>query len=159
MSEHQYAENLNRARSLAKDIPKTPRAALKEVASLLTQLNPFMDWLYGIALALALLKDILDFTLIGSLPVIGTVITIMISLSIGFIMLLTGSFFSARWARRLGVLLAGTGVELFFGLNFFPIETFIVVMVFHMTLKQRKEKSDQAKKEMQAAEMQQNYAT
>lgn len=135
-----YADNLNRARNLAGNIPKNPAQAVKSAlqkTSLMLYFNPFIDWLYGIALAIALLKDILDFVGIGSLPAIGTVITIVASLSIGFIMLITGSLFTARWARRVGILLAGSVIEIIFGINFLPIETTIVILVFYMTLKSR----------------------
>lgn len=142
MSEEQTADQLAKVRSLAKQVRKNPRQALKEavkITSLVQYVNPFMDWLYGIALAVAILKDILDFVGIGSLPAIGTVITIMTSFVIGFIMFMTGSFFTARWARRVGILLVGSFVEIIFGVNFLPVETTIVILVFYMTLKSRAE--------------------
>jgi hypothetical protein len=140
-ADYAHAANLQNIR---RNIPTSPIAAAKSVAgavSLTRYINPFMDWLFGIALALALLKDILDFVGIGSLPAIGTVVTIIVSLSIGFIMLLTGSLATARWVRRVGILLFGSLVEIVFGLNFLPVETTIVIIVFYMTLKSRAEEA------------------
>lgn len=99
-------------------------------------LNPFMDWLYGIALALAILKDILDFTGLGSLPLIGTVITLMVSLFIFMVMFLTGSGAKRKMARY-SILMGGTLVEFIFGIDFLPIETLIVILVFRITLQER----------------------
>ena len=80
------ADKLQEARQSVK---KNPIKKIKEVAEALSlgqYFNPFIDWLYGIALSLAILKDILDLAMIGSLPGIGSIITAMISITIGFIM-------------------------------------------------------------------------
>lgn len=113
--------------------------------SLMKYFDPFMDWFYGIALCLAIFKDISDFVGLGSLPVIGTLITFAVSFTIGLIMFLTGSGgkrgnakrIVKSLAKRYGTLVAGTGVEMFFGLNFFPIETAMVAVVFYLTLQER----------------------
>jgi len=116
-----------------------------DAVSLMKYFDPFMDWLFGIALCFALFKDVSDFVGIGSLPVIGTLVTFAVSFIIGMIMFITGSGgkrgnakrIVKSLAKRYGTLAAGTGVEMFFGLNFFPIETAIVVIVFYLTLKER----------------------
>ncbi|MDX9913580.1 MAG: hypothetical protein RBS77_03310 [Candidatus Moranbacteria bacterium] len=100
--------------------------------------------IYGLAVSLALFKDILDLAFIGSLPAIGTVITFCISIAIGFILLLGGVSVSRRkvarrMTRRFLILIAGTLVEgIFFGLNFFPVETMTVLIIYWMELADRK---------------------
>ena len=140
-------------RELRRNLPTSPLKAAKSVAgslSLSRYINPFMDWLFGIALALAILKDILDFVGIGSFPAIGTVVTFIVSATIGFIMILTGSFSTARWARRAVILLGGTLVEFVFGIDFLPVETAIVILVFKSTLEGRRLKQqERATKEAQ----------
>lgn len=115
---------------------KAQIAASFKLISLTKYFDPFMDWMYGTALALAIFKDISDFVGLGSLPVIGTLITFGVSFTIGFIMFITGSGTKKRLARY-GVLAVGTAVEMFFGLNFFPIESFMVMAVFYLTLRGR----------------------
>jgi len=113
--------------------------------SLMKYFDPFMDWMFGIALCLALFKDISDFVGLGSLPVIGTLITGGVSFIIGGIMFLTGSTGKVANAKRIakslikkwGTLIAGTAIEMLFGLNFFPIETLVVAVVFYLTLQER----------------------
>lgn len=86
---------------------------------------------YMPALAVALLKDLLDLALIGSLPGIGTVITFCFSLAIFFLLLLAGSGKSYPLSRKGKLLLVGTIVEgVLFGLNFLPIETITVYLIY-----------------------------
>lgn len=100
--------------------------------------------IYGVALALALFKDILDLVFIGSWPVIGTVITFCVSIAIGCVLLFDGISISQRkmarrMTRRFLVLIAGTMVEgILFGLNFFPFETITVGIIYWMSLVDRK---------------------
>lgn len=124
--------------SQAKELYKKMRPRL----SLIGSIDPFTDWLFGIALSLALLKDILDWSLLGSLPLIGTLITFLVSVSIAFIMLITGSRGKSKVAKslikRFLVLISGTFVEMIvFGINFLPIESIVVMIVFYMTLVER----------------------
>jgi hypothetical protein len=145
----QHAERLRDARkNLPKKFKDKARFVAKKV-SLLNQLNPYLDWLYGIALSAAMLKDILDLVVIGSLPVIGTVITLMATITIWAVMIITGSAFKAfrkrRLIKRYGLLAVGTLVEMVFGIDFLPIETCMVVYIFVSVLQDRrdaKEKSD-----------------
>lgn len=149
-AEHfQHMERLNDAR---KGLPKKFKDKAKFVASqaaLMSYFNPYLDWLYGIALSAALLKDILDLVAIGSLPGIGTVITLMATVTIWAVMIITGSAFKAIKKRRLimryGVLAAGTLIEMIFGIDFLPIETAMVIYIFISALEDRrdaKQKSD-----------------
>lgn len=137
------ASNTNQSRS-----PQTNTQKIKDTfnaVSLIKYFDPFMDWMYGIALCLAIFKDVSDFVGLGSLPLIGTLITFAVSFIIGMIMFITGSGGKMGTTKRVikslikryGTLVAGTGVEMFFGLNFFPIETFMVALVFYLTLQER----------------------
>lgn len=65
--------------------------ALFERSSLGEYIDPFMDFMYGIALTLAIFKDIADFIGLGSLPIIGTLITFFVSFIIWMVMFLTRS--------------------------------------------------------------------
>ncbi|HCP08576.1 MAG TPA: hypothetical protein DIT25_02135 [Candidatus Moranbacteria bacterium] len=144
ISQEEKEERADRLRTIRRGLPKKSSAkagAIAESLSLMHFYNPWMDWLYGIALSLALMKDILDFVGFGSLPLLGTAVTLVVSFSIFFIMLITGSFSQAKWAKRVGVLTAGTLAESLFGINFLPVETIIVVIVFRMTLQARQKKA------------------
>ena len=155
--ENEFKDNLEKARSASAMIKDAnPRGVAKATINemrvamgLSKHINPFMDWLFGIALSLAIVKDVLDFVGIGSLPAIGTAVTLCISFAIGLIMFLTGSRGARKAARgalkRFGVLAGGTGAEMFFGINFFPIETAIVIIVFYMTLRERAMESKEEK--------------
>lgn len=109
--------------------------------------------IYGLAVVLALFKDILDFAFIGSLPAIGTVVTFCVSMAIGFILLFDGISSSQRkvarrMTRRFLILIAGTMVEgIFFGLNFFPFEVMTVLIIYWMSLADRKAESRAIKQE------------
>lgn len=165
MPNEEHMHRANALKEIRKKLPKNPAQAARFLANkalLAKYLNPFIDWLYGIALSAALLKDILDFVGIGSLPAIGTVVTIMASIVIWTVMIITGSSFKAIKKRRLilryGVLFGGTLIEVLFGINFIPVETAVVIYVFVSTLEDRRdaeiraeEKSARQLAQMQAA--------
>lgn len=118
--------------------------AAKNLVTAPTNIQAMDVPIYGIAFSLALFKDLLDLAFIGSLPAIGTIITFCISIAIGFVLLFDGISSSQRKvARRMTkkflVLIAGTLAEgILFGLNFFPIETFTVFIIFWMSLMERR---------------------
>lgn len=86
---------------------------------------------YMPALLVALMKDILDLVFIGSLPGIGTIVTFCFSLLIFFLLMLAGSGTSYSLARKGALLLAGTLAEgVLFGLNFLPIETITIFLIY-----------------------------
>lgn len=135
---------------MAKDLYKV--ATPLGVASLLKYVDWFKDWLYMIALMFAIAKDIVDFVGIGSLPAIGTVISICCSIMIFLLMLLAGSGGKARFAKKYMnkfiVLIAGTLAEaVLFGLNFLPIETATVIVIYIMVLVERKQEKESEDKE------------
>lgn len=162
MSIEQNIEHANKLKELRKDMGKSPLKKARYVAgkvALMKYFNPYMDWLYGIALSAALLKDIVDLVGIGSLPAIGTVITLMASITIFAVMFITGNFFKKRWAKKIGVVFMGTAVEIIFGLNFLPVETAIVIIVFYLALDDRRKEAEAAeKKKAQAASQHAHYS-
>lgn len=162
MSIEQNIEHANKLKELRKNMGKSPLKKAKYVAgkvALMKYFNPYMDWLYGIALSAALLKDIVDLVGVGSLPLIGTAVTVMASITIFAVMLITGNFFKKRWARKIGVVFMGTAVEIIFGLNFLPVETAIVIIVFYMALDDRRIVAEAAEKKRAQTENQRtNYS-
>lgn len=93
--------------------------------------------LYMPAFVLAAIKDLLDWVLIGSLPVIGTIITFMFGITIFLCLLLVktnGSVADSRFVIwRAVIMLCGTAAEGFiFGLNFLPIQTIVILIIFLM---------------------------
>lgn len=125
----------------------------KDVATAPTEVKITDIPIYGLAVALALFKDILDFAFIGSLPAIGTVVTFCVSIAIGMVLLFDGISSSQRkvarrMTRRFLILIAGTLVEgIFFGLNFFPFEVITVLIIYWMSLADRKAESRAIKQE------------
>lgn len=108
------------------------------------------DWPYFVAWLLALFKDLLDLVGVGSLPAVGTAITICVSIAVYFLSLLvdTGrSKMVTKTFTRVIILLSGTTVELFFGLNFIPWETVAVSMMYLLILQERKTEKKNKKKE------------
>lgn len=92
---------------------------------------------YVPALAVALFKDILDLVLIGSLPGIGTVVTLIFSMLIFMLLMLSGSSHKYPMQKKGVMLLLGTLTEsFFFGLNFLPIETLTVLAIYWSDKKQ-----------------------
>lgn len=131
------ADMADTAKTLAE--ASTPAGAF----SLWSQVSIFEDIPYVIAFGAAILKDALDLAFIGSLPGIGTVITICASILIFFMMLLSGAGQKKKMAKGMikkGLtLIGGTIAEMIgFGLNFFPIETATVLLVYLMELADRK---------------------
>jgi hypothetical protein len=147
MSEAKNKINLSEARQNSPSgiVDKAKKIAeiAKNPVGLLSQVSIFNDIPYIVAFGMAILKDILDLAVIGALPGIGTVLTIIASITIFFMMLLSGSGSSKKMAGGMikkGLVLAGgTIFEMVgFGLNFFPMETATVLLVYLMELADRK---------------------
>jgi hypothetical protein len=98
-----------------------------------------LDWLYGIALTLAIFKDLLDAV---SLGILGLITTFFISFIIWMIMFLTGSGLKRKVAkyviRRYGALIIASLFEMLLGVNILPGTTLMVVIVFYLTLQERR---------------------
>lgn len=155
----QAQENIKAAKNLIKNA--TPWG----IASLFFQMKFFSDWMYGLALLAAIFKDVLDIlnaTGIGYFIVV--VATFLASIFIAMMMLL-GSFSNGsgraqqKMIRSWLILLGGTTTELLFGVNFLPIETATVLIIYALLLSSRKQ--GQEEKRNQApdyGETQENYA-
>jgi len=163
-----HAENLKAARAgsfkkSAQNVKKNIKAAANAV-SLMAYLEPFTDWLFGIALILAIIKDIFDLinnALIAAfgigIPLI-VVFTAIVSLAIGFIMLLTGSSGKRKTAKKIAqglfkrflLLVGASSVEAVPAISLLPFESLIVIIIFWLTLVERK-KNAEAQKEQVAA--------
>lgn len=133
--------------------PLTIARKAKDTVTAPTEIQAMDIPIYGLAIALALFKDILDLGVIGALPAIGTVITFCVSIAIGFLLLFDGISSSQRkvarrMTRRFLILIAGTLAEgILFGLNFFPVETITVVIIYWMSLMDRKAETRAAKQQ------------
>lgn len=176
--EQQYKDQLEWARheNTAKKI-KTVSGTVRDIASkrkeikkrmskvisamsLSNYIRPFDDWVFGIALSFAILKDISDLTGLGSLPVIGTIITFFVSAIIFFSLLIAGSGSKKNLAKNLvkkyGTLAIGTLVEFIFGIDFLPIETCVVILTFFFVLRERQETAEE--QALENSTQQENYA-
>lgn len=88
----------------------------------------------------ALLKDMLDLVGVGSLPGIGTVVTFCFSFLIWMLLTLfdrssRGVGSNIQMARGLVVLGFGLVEAVGFGLNFLPIETTMVIVLYQLAKK------------------------
>ena len=169
LSAEEKIHRANQLKDLRKNLGRSPLQKAKSVAkkvspfhtvALINYFNYWLDWLYGIALSVAILKDILNYTGLGSLPGIGTVLTWMASITIFAIMLITGNTGKAKWARRIGVWLFATFLEMIFGIDFIPWETFMVIIVYWMVLDDRRTTAEakKAAQEETARQRQMAYA-
>jgi hypothetical protein len=85
--------------------------------------------------AIAFLKDLLDFVGIGSLPAIGTVVTACFAFLIWILMTLfdrSGGKQSNKMARGLVLMFFSLVEAVGFGLNFLPLETLTVSILYMM---------------------------
>lgn len=92
-------------------------------------------FLYGGVGTIALFKDLLDLILVGSLPGIGTVITICLSFLIWILLAVfdrssSGTRGNMQMTRGLVVIFFGLVEAVGFGLNFLPIETLMVFFLY-----------------------------
>lgn len=114
--------------------------------SLMGKVHPLTDIPYFFAILAALLKDGLDLVGIGSLPAIGTVITVCDSLFIMMMMFLGNimheehdrTIFQSVLLKQFGVLIFTTIVEFIFGLDLAPFQTVGVVLIYSFALAARK---------------------
>lgn len=85
----------------------------------------------------ALLKDLLDFVGVGSLPAIGTVVTICFTFLIWMLLSLfdrSSQYTRSNMHLTRGLVVIGFGLveAIGFGLNFLPIETAMVIVLYQM---------------------------
>ncbi len=106
---------------------------------------------FGLA-AIALLKDLLDFAGIGSLPGIGTVVTMCFAFLIWILMTVfdrSGGKSNRVMGRSLVLLFASLVEDIGFSLNFLPIETLTVIVLYTMARKAAKQEEQRLQKEEQ----------
>ncbi len=156
-----HAANLNTARkgSLKNSAKKAKKAVVDtiNVFALLKYIDPFIDWLFGIAIILAILKDLLDIvnTALIAAGGIGEMLIILftffISVFIFLVMVITGSVGKVKMTRgavKKILLVLGTAlVEAIPAIDLLPMETILVFVVIWMTLKNRKEAAQEKKAE------------
>jgi len=135
------SNELKNAENLAMDASKlaTPMGAV----SLMSHIRPIADIPYFAAIGVAILKDLSDLVLIGSLPGLGSAITVCASIFIFMMMLLVGGGAKQKIANSLmkkgGIQIGATIIEVVMpGINFVPIMTATVIAVYIMTLSERK---------------------
>jgi len=105
--------------------------------------NPFLDWLWGIAFSLALLKDICDYFLDPLVPfgmILASIFSVCATAIIFLIMYLTGArFFEKTFVKNLAVPLVIFIIEWFFpGLRFIPGLTINVFLLCYFVLLMRR---------------------
>jgi hydrogenase-4 membrane subunit HyfE len=174
MSDEQqnHSSNLKAAqasslKNSAKNLKKSVKA-VANVVSLMTYINPFMDWLFGIALIFAIIKDIMDIIDTALVPVGGVgaalifITTFVCSMIIGFVMILTGSsskkkaakeqakglLKNSKWLVKLLLLLGVSLVEMIPAIDLLPTESIAVILIVIMTLKERRATAEAEKEEM-----------
>jgi hypothetical protein len=162
-NQQDHANNLkiSRAGTLKNSVQQTKKGAKAAMSgiSLMGQINPFVDWLFAIALMAAMLKDILDIvnTALIAAGGIGAalifIFTLMTSAIIAVVMILTGASGKAKAARKIAkrimILVTATLVELIPGVDILPLETVVVIVIFWLTLVERKMGSAQEKETAQ----------
>ncbi|HAI73959.1 MAG TPA: hypothetical protein DCS28_03775 [Candidatus Moranbacteria bacterium] len=167
----EYKNNLNQERSsnqprnkLSSDNNK--RAAASQAFSLIGFIE-IIDIFFIVAIMTAVLKDVLDFLAVGSIPVIGTALTFMASITIIAAMFICGSRSSSKSkgkkitekiAKKWGTLAGGTIFEMLFGLNFIPVETITAFVIYIFILQERKEAAEERQQEREMAGMTGGYA-
>jgi|GEM_PF-1802060 len=115
--------------------------------SLIAQASLLSDWMYGLALIAAILKDLLDLLEVtGILYLIIIVATFLCSIFIAMMIILgsysngnglRGGRMQQKMIRSWIVLLGGTAIEMTFGINFLPIETLTVLIIYALALSAR----------------------
>jgi len=147
-SEEDRKKNLNQAQrqsdlknkaDQAKNLAKSasPMGALKLASQIQVS-----DVLFVIPVSAAVLKDVSDVILIGSLPGLGTVVSICCSITIGLFTIVLGGGGAKKSAKGstkiILFLIGGTLVEMVPGVDFVPVETVTAVLVYILVLQQRR---------------------
>jgi hypothetical protein len=123
----------------------SPKKAIKSTLRLFDCVE-VEDYIFvGMAIAVALLKDISDYVGLGSIPLIGTALTLMATIFIAAAMYLAGAKGQKKnkmFFKRALAYIGGTGAEFIFGLDFLPIETAMVGYLYYLLLKERSSKNE-----------------
>lgn len=132
-------DNIKNTLNTAKNIAETasPTGAL----SLLRQVDFIGDMPYAAALGAALVKDLLDFV-VAETVILSILFSMLCSIFIFMMMLLVGSNGKKKGAtsllKKIGVLGVGGIADSIPGIDFFPIETLTVAIIYFLTLVERK---------------------
>lgn len=124
------------------------------IVSLLTYIE-FFDVLFALAFIFALLKDFSDIV-ISLIPYVGQILSLIISvfcaIFIFLVMFVVGSRKAKALAKRSLMLALGSLADVVPVLNFFPIETAVVIIAYFMILKERKEQAEEKKQQIETAQ-------
>lgn len=138
--EQGHAEKLKAERPRRVGGTKAVKNAIKQSTELFHYIKT-EDYLFvGMAGSVAVLKDISDLVAVGSLPAIGTVLTLMATVFIAASMYLAGANGQRKnklFFQKALTYIGGTGTEFIFGIDFLPIETTMVAYLYYLLLKER----------------------
>ena len=144
LNQVQRSSNLNNQTNQAKNLGKAmnPVGALSVFSQIKVD-----DFLFIIPISAAILKDASDIIIIGSLPGLGTVISICCSITIGLFTITLGAGGAKKNAKGvisgstkiILMLTGGTLVEMVPGVDFLPVETLTALAVYYMVLVERKQ--------------------
>lgn len=132
-------ENLQRANQARRDVrdgrTRDPQGRTAANAKF-TGEKPSMMLYLGVSM-IALLKDLLDFVGVGSIPGIGTIVTACFTFLIWVLLFvfdnsLKGTRKNMTLIRGLVVIAFGAIEAFGFGLNFLPIETVMVIVLYQL---------------------------
>jgi hypothetical protein len=130
------AQTIKELNNLRKNV--SPMGAL----SLTSQIDFLGDIPIFMAFLAAILKDVSDFAFIGSLPGLGSVISICCAIFIAMMVFLVGAGekkkITGKWMKKLLTQVGGMILELIPAINFIPVETITVGVVYFLILSDRK---------------------
>lgn len=111
--------------------------------------------LYGGVGMIALLKDLLDLVGIGSIPGVGTIVTACFSFLMWMLLTLfdrSGGKGNKEMIRGLVIMLFGLVEAVGFGLNFLPIQTLTVVILYQLARRAWKKEAEIGQKQQNQAQ-------
>lgn len=133
------SNNVKNAINTAKNMAEGANPA--EAASIFKQMNVISDMPYVAAMGAAVLKDLLDF--VGAATVVLPILfSVLCSIFIFMMMLMVGAGGKRKGAtaiaKRIALLVGGGMADSVPGLGLFPFETLTVLVIYYMTLVERK---------------------
>jgi hypothetical protein len=140
----QIKETAKLAKNVAGVAAGSPGAAIalgEDALSLWKQVDFMGDMPFAAALGAAILKDLIDIPTFETI-ILPVLFSMLCSIFIFMMILLTGSSGKKKIAKtifkKIGVLLGGGVADSIPGLSVFPIETFTVILIYVLTLIERK---------------------
>ncbi len=146
LKKYNTGKNKGQVKKMAEDVKDLAKnASPVGFISLLMQANLASDWMYGLALMAAVFKDLLDlFEVTGFWYATVILMTLLTSIFIALMMILgnavnkSGGRKSQKMIKSWLILLFGTTVEMIFGIDFLPIETLTVLIIYALLLSHRR---------------------